>query len=244
MKEQFSYSRVSCFEKCPYQYLLRYIEKYKTLPDQEANNALYLGLGLHKGIETTVEEGVGEYYSHYYLLTDAHINWAMQLEYQIPRVQELLPVGEHEIKIETDEFVGFIDLVAGDTIYDFKFSNNVDNYVDSPQLSIYKYYYELVTGNTINHLKYVFVPKLMIRQKKTESVMDFRNRLQSELEKTEIKVVEVPYSEDSVSQFQHKINTISTTEDFTKNPTRLCDWCSYQRYCETGDDLDLYREVD
>ena len=236
---KFSYSRLNCFANCPYQYKLRYLDKLRTIPEQNADNALYLGLGVHKGIECGLEEGIAEYKSHYNVLTDAHINWIMQLEYQIPRVIDLLPEGgEHELEVKTDEFVGYIDYVHGDTLYDFKFSNNVDNYIKSPQLSIYKYYLEKVRPDIkINHLKYVFIPKVNIRQKlkakPPETIQEFRNRLRDYLEGTEIKFVEVDFDETMVTQFQEACQRLKTVENFPKNHTKLCNWCSYQKYCES-----------
>lgn len=235
----FSYSRVGCYGNCPYQYKLRYVDKLKTIPECNADNALYLGLGLHTGIELGVEAGLAEYKSHYNIITDAHINWMMQLEYQIPRVIELLPEGgEHELEIKTDNFVGYIDYVHGDTLYDFKFSNNIDNYTKSPQLSIYKYYLELVRPDIkINHLKYVFVPKINIRQKlkskPPETIVEFRNRLQEQLDASEIKIIEVEYDSNSVTHFQQCCQHLMTVNDFPRNPTKLCNWCSYQSYCES-----------
>ena len=181
---KFSYSNISTFSQCPYRWYLQYKERLKTIPETNADNALWLGLGLHKGIETgSAALGVAEYQSHFNVITDEIINYSLQLEYQIPRVIGLLPEGgEHELKIETDEFIGFIDLVHGDTLYDFKFSNNIDNYTKSPQLSIYKHFLELVRPDIkINHLKYVFVPKISIRQKfkakPPETIVEFRKRL-------------------------------------------------------------------
>jgi hypothetical protein len=223
---------------------LRYKEKVKTLPETNADNALYLGLGVHKGIECGVEAGIAEYKSHYNMLTDEHINWIMQLEHQIPRVIDLLPEdGEHELKVETDEFIGFIDYVCGDTLYDFKFSNNVDNYLESPQLSIYKYYLEKVRPDIkINHLKYVFVPKIQIRQKfkanPPETIMEFRKRLQEHLDASEIKIVEVEYQKDSITDFQRCCQMLKSVQTFPKNPTRLCGWCPYQQYCESNGQVD------
>lgn len=237
---RFSYSRVGCFGNCPYQYKLRYIDKLKTIPDQEPDNALYLGLALHKGIETgDVEQGIQEYMSHYNILTDQNVNWIEQLRYQIPRVIDLLPEGgEHELEIKTDDFVGFIDYVHGDTLFDFKFSNNIDNYLKSPQLSIYKNKLELVRPDLkIKHLKYVFVPKISIRQKfkakPPETLMEFRARLLEHLEASEIKIIEVDYDEDSVTQFDQCCQYLSVPRSYPKNPTRLCNWCQYQKYCES-----------
>ena len=218
---KFSYSNISTFSSCPYRWFLQYKERLKTIPECNSDNALWLGLGLHKGIETgSAKLGVAEYQSHFNVITDEIINYSMQLEYQIPRVIELLPDGgEHELEIKTDEFVGYIDYVCGDTLYDFKFSNNIDNYLKSPQLSIYKHYIELVRPDIkINHLKYVFVPKISIRQKHKQSppetIFEFRQRLQEHLEASEIKIIEVNYDEDSITQFQQCCQHLKTVEEF------------------------------
>lgn len=264
---RFSHSRVECATKCPFKYRLKYVDKLKTLPDQEPNNALYLGLGLHKGIETTVEEGVREYLSHYYVIDDRHIAWQIQLEYWIPKVKALLPEGEHEIEVKTDDFIGYIDLLVKchrtiihddfshhhDTvydIYDFKFSNNVDGYRDSPQLSIYAHYLTQMRPDIkIGRLHYVFVPKTLIRQKRTETPMTFRQRLLSEMESKDITILEVPYKPEAVRQFQAKTAFLTEAEkgtDFPKNPTRLCDWCEFKEYCQSNGETDymIYRRND
>jgi hypothetical protein len=147
------------------------------------------------------------------------------------------------LSIETDDFVGYIDYICGDTLYDFKFSNNIDNYTKSPQLSIYKHYIEKVRPDIkINHLKYVFVPKIQIRQKHKakppETIMEFRNRLREHLEASEIRVIEVNYDEDSVTQFHDCCQYLKTVDEFPKNPTKLCNWCAYQQYCESDGQID------
>lgn len=241
---RFSYSNISTFSQCPYQWYLKYKEHLKTLPETNADNPLWLGLGLHKGIECGVEEGIAEYKSHFNILSDEHLNFIMQLEYQIPRVIDLLPEGgEHELEIKTDDFVGYVDYVCGDTLYDFKFSNNIDNYLTSPQLSIYKNKLELVRPDIkINHLKYVFVPKIQIRQrfkaKPPETIMEFRARLLEHLEASEIKIIEVNYDEDSISQFSQCCQHLKTVKEFPKNQTKLCNWCQYKDYCESNGQID------
>ena len=245
---KYSYSNVSSFANCPYKWWLNYKDRLKTIPETNADNALWLGLALHKGIEEwSVEAGLEEYKSHYNIITDENLNWLMQLEYQLPRVLEILPPdGMHEIPVTTDDYTGFIDYVVGDTIYDFKFSNNIENYVNSPQLSIYKYYLEKTHPEIkINHLKYVFVPKVNIRlktkAKPPETVQEFRRRLLANLEETEIRVVEVEYDADSVTQFQQccqMLNTVKEVRQCRKNVTKLCNWCNFQAYCESNREID------
>lgn len=234
---RYSYSNVSTFSQCPYKWFLNYKQHLKTIPDTAPDNALWLGLAVHKGIEEgSVKAGIAEYKSHYNIITDANINWMIQLEYQLPRVIDLLPKGgEHELEVKLPNFVGYIDYVCADTLWDFKFSNNVDNYKNSPQLSIYKHYLEQVRPDVhINHLKYVMIPKVNIRQKKTESLREFRQRLQEHLEASEIKIIEVPYDDASVTQFEKCCQLLETVEKFPKNPTKLCGWCNYQKYCQSN----------
>ncbi|MBR5298544.1 MAG: PD-(D/E)XK nuclease family protein, partial [Parabacteroides sp.] len=242
---RFSYSNISTFANCPYQWKLKYLDKLKTIPETNADNALWLGLAIHKGIETgSVEAGISEYKSHFNILGDEHYNWIIQLEYQLPRVIELLPKGgEHELEIKVDDFVGYIDYVCGDTLYDFKFSNNVENYLKSPQLSIYKAYLEKVRPDIkINHLKYVFIPKVQIRQKHKatppETLYEFRQRLKEHLEASEIKVIEVNYDTESITQFESCCQLLNKVETYPKNRTKLCNWCDLKEYCESNGQVD------
>ena len=246
---KFSYSRVSGYAQCPYKWKLRYIDNLKTIPDQEPTNALYLGTAIHEAFETgDVNAAIQSYRSNYNVITDAHINEEIKLEYLIPKVLEILPDGLCEIEIDDDEFVGYIDrLVPLYTdengiehyeIWDYKYSNNVDNYLKSGQLHLYKYYFEKTHPNTIvDALKYVFVPKINIRQKHKakppETLQEFRMRLLEHLEAAEIKVIEVEYDSVTITQFQECCQLIKGVKDFPKNPTRLCNWCEYQEYCET-----------
>lgn len=235
----YSYSNISTFASCPYKWYLQYKQKLKTIPDTAPDNALWLGLALHKGIEEwSVQAGLDEYKSHYNIITDENINWMIQLEYQLPKVLKLLPKGgEHELEIKLPNFIGYVDYVCGDIMYDFKFSNNVDNYLHSPQLSIYKHYLSIIRPDIqINHIKFLFVPKVNIRQKKTESIFEFRQRLQDHLEASEIKLIEVNYDEDSISQFQRCCQRLETVDEFPKNENKLCNWCQYEAFCKRGED--------
>lgn len=242
---RFSYSRVGCFASCPRKYKYQYVDHLKTIPETNPDNALYLGLALHKGIETgSVDAALAEYKSHYNIIEDEHINWMIQIEHQVPKVLDILPPGgEHEIKLETDRFIGYVDYVAGDTIYDFKFTNNQDNYLTSPQLSIYQYYLHQIRPELeIKHRKFVFIPKVNIRQrfkaKIPETLFEFRLRLQEELAKTKVEMVDVEYDESSVEDFKQCCDFIEGCTTFPKNPTNLCTWCQYQAYCETDGAVD------
>jgi RecB family exonuclease len=244
---QISYSRVGCFGNCPYQYKLRYLDRLKTLPDQAPDNALYLGTAIHLAFETgSVEEAIKSYRSNYYVLSDAHINEEIKLEMLIPKVLALLPPAECEVEISTDDFIGYIDRleylytdeegVKHYSIWDYKYCNpkSIDRYLQSGQLHLYKYYFELTHPKcVVDHLKYVFIPKVNIRQKKTETIQQFRQRLREVLDATEPKVTDISYDNASITDFQECCQALKSVKEFPKNETKLCDWCQYQDFCES-----------
>lgn len=236
---KFSYSRVGTYKQCAYRYKLQYIDELKTLENYDADNALYIGSMLHKAIETDVETATQEYYDLFPIITDAHINEAMKIEELAPKVKWLLPEGKHEVPLEDDEFKGFIDYLTDNEIFDYKYSNNIDRYLESGQLHVYKYFAEKLLGIEVKYLYYVFVPKVAIRQKKTETIEQFRSRLRSVLSEQQPKIVCVEYDQSKVDEYLETVEEIKNATEFPKNETRLCDWCPYQNYCQKGETYDL-----
>lgn len=241
MTQRYSYSKVDCFSQCPYKYKLRYIEKLQRIQIPTADNALLLGQALHTGIERGVERALETYQASFPILDNLQVNEMIKLESLIPKVQEILPIGECEIAVATEEYIGYIDYLSktekGVDLYDFKYSNNQEYYVKSSQLHVYKYYFEQMhRGLKVDNLYYVFIPKIKIRQKKSETVMTFRNRLKKEVKKAEIKLVKVEYDEAKVEAFLKQIKEIEECKDYTKNKTKLCEYCEYQGYCEKGEE--------
>lgn len=222
------------------------------MPPDNADHPLIIGTALHTGLEKGVTKAIDEYFMSYPIITDDHINEAIKLEYLIPRASKLLPKGEFEVKISTEDFIGYIDLLAPVTmfhdsevpnqydIYDFKYSNNIKNYKQSDQLHLYKYFFEKCNpGKYIRNLFFLFVPKVNIKQKKTEDLSEFRRRILDELANVEPELVQIDYDLNNVINFL--LNTKHTIEatEFNKNSTYLCNWCEYQNYCEKGIDYML-----
>lgn len=250
-----SHSKVECFESCPYRYDLRYNQEIRTIPPDNADNALFLGTALHTGLEKDVRTAIHEYFMQYPVISDAHINEAMKLEVMIPKAAAMIPSGEHEVKIEDDDFIGFIDLLApaktgqklgGEhqvipnvyDLYDFKYSNNVSKYKDSPQLHLYKYFFEKNNpGKIIRNMFFLFVPKVNIKQSKKEDLFQFRQRLQEELEKKEPQLVQIEYDPEKVINFLLSTKGMLEAKDFPKNTSWLCNYCEYKDYCQKGIDF-------
>ncbi|MBR5823769.1 MAG: AAA family ATPase [Paludibacteraceae bacterium] len=247
-----SHSRISTFLQCPYKYKLKYKRKLETIFNCDPQNPLIIGHALHTCIEKGLEEGINEYFSAYPIIDDLHINEAIKLKHLVPRVLAILPKGEHEVEIADEDYIGYIDLLVPVNddefdIYDFKYSNNVDSYLESEQLHLYKYYFEKqYPGKRIRDLKYVFIPKTMIRQKKKnktnptdESLYAFRKRIIEELKSKEIVVMSVDYDPNKVIEFLTNTKHCIESSEYAKNQTRLCDWCEYQTFCEKGEVIDL-----
>ena len=240
---KFSYSRVDCFKRCPYLYKLRYLDGLRTLPTDDPSSPLILGSTIHLAIEKGLDEAREYYFNQYPIIDDNHITEFMKIECLVPKVMELLPKGENEVKIEDEEFVGYIDYLTEDSIFDYKYSNNVDNYLQSGQLHVYKHFFEKTnSGKTIKNINYIFLPKIQIRQKKTESLYDFRKRLLSELEQVEVRIIKVDFDPAKVGEYLDGVEEAKTATEFPKNETRLCSWCEFEPYCKRKEDTMLLPE--
>ena len=227
--KQFHFSTAECFDNCPRRFELTYLKELQTLPTDDPQNPLILGTAIHRGIET------------YPVIDDRHVTEIIKFEHWITRLKELLPEGLHEVPFENEYYKGTADLlvpVGSDVydLYDFKYSNNINHYLGSRQLHVYKHYLEEIKKISVRHMYFVFIPKVIIRQKQTETVYQFRQRLQEELDKVDIQIREVMFDQSKVDDFHHTCMKIGVSEQFDPNYTYLCDWCEFKEYCQKGRD--------
>ena len=236
---------------------MRYCDGIQTIKSDEPDNALFLGTALHTGLEKGVDAAIHEYFMQYPVITDAHINEAMKLEVMIPRAKAKIPKGQFEVEISDEDFHGFIDLLApvtSDTrlggeyqelpnvydLYDFKYSNNVSHYKDSVQVHLYKYFFEKNNpGKKIRNMFYLCVPKVNIKQKKTEDLNQFRKRIQEELTEAEPKLIPVEYDQSKVLDWMFKVKHALEAVEYPQNQSWLCRYCEYKDYCERNEDFML-----
>lgn len=252
-----SHSSIETFEKCKFKYKMRYLDGVKTIAPTEADNALVLGTALHTGIERGVDAAIQQYCFSYPIITDEHFNQIMKLETVIPMATAALPPGgAFEVPISTADFSGFIDYLvpvhysAGDTdllvqeaavvsdefdLYDFKYSNNVSSYRNSPQLHLYKHFWEQINpGKRIRNLYFLFVPKVNIKQKSGESLDDYRQRIESELDRVAVRVEPVKYDVQKVIDWLLRVKATYEEREFALKRSYLCRYCEFQEYCEKG----------
>lgn len=244
-----SYSKVQTFSDCPYKYKLRYLDKLEPKFDERPDNPLILGTRVHEGIETrNIEKAIEKYKEPYSIFNEEN-------EWEIFKIKSILPVairdipeGEYEYKLDIpNEFVGYIDLLVKIDeglydLYDFKYSNNVSSYLKSPQIHIYKYYYERITGNKIRNMYYAFIPK---NNKKlpSKNIEEAKNILTEELNNSKINFEKVEYNKQFVGYFFARKTLLEKATSFEKRYTTRCSYCEYQKYCRTkGEDRSELKE--
>ena len=236
---------------------MRYLQGLTTIPATEPDNPLILGQTVHTGIEKSLEEAIREYCFSFPIITDEHINEIIKFETVIPLARAAIPPGgKFEVEIKDDDFHGFIDYLVpmgymskealhnpyGEDVdvfdlYDFKYSNNVSGYKKSGQLHEYKYFFERNNpGKKIRNMYLVFIPKVTIRQKKTETLTEFRQRLKEELSGVEVKTVQIGFNPEKVIEFLFGIKAVNEETEFPQEKSYLCRYCEFQEYCEKGND--------
>lgn len=240
---RFSFSNVETFQQCPFKWKLRYLDKLETLPNwDDPANPLIIGSALHHGIEKGVDEAIKEYMMSFPVITDGHLFEGFKLKKLIPKVKALLSDhAEYEVTLaDGNSFIGFIDYLDKEkgVLLDFKYTtekNFKDKYLKSPQIHVYRHYLKKLTGYEVPNIGYLHVPKISIRQKKTETVREFWNRLEKELDEAEPKIEFVTYSQRKVDEFISQMETIGKADEFPKCQSKLCDWCDYQGFCQKGE---------
>lgn len=249
---QVSHSRVECFSSCKRKFQMRYLDELKTIPDDKPDNALYLGTALHTGLEISVEEAIQQYYGNYPIITDEHINEAIKLEAMIPKAKAMIPDGLNEVLIDDPDFKGFIDLLVpvGNEggieiydMYDFKYSNNKQNYLDSGQLHEYKYFFEKNNPLcSIRNMYFLMIPKSKCKRIKGEDLTSYRQRLLMDLKTLTPELVPIQYNPNKVIHFLLQTKSLLEADTYPKHTGFLCRYCEYQAFCEKGEDYMLLPE--
>lgn len=226
---QYSHSRIETFNFCKYAYKIKYLDKIEIVSTYNADNPLLIGLLLHESIEKGLNEAEKSYYSKFNVLDDNQINEVIKVQEVLPKILELLPKGGmYEFQLSNGDFIGYLDYLVETSpnnydLYDFKYSNNTENYKNSRQLSLYKYQFEKTyPGKKINNLFYLMVPKVQIKQKKSENLYEFRKRIKEETGNPFL--LQVEYDSNKVIGWLEDIKKEKETTLYPKcnNP-----WCSY-----------------
>lgn len=102
-----SHSKVETFESCPYRYDLRYNQGIKTIPPDNADNALFLGTALHTGLEKDVQTAIHEYFMSYPVISDGDKSVMMLSQVMTLTEEEMLCIRFHMGAYVTSEWDAF-----------------------------------------------------------------------------------------------------------------------------------------
>ena len=102
-----------------------------------------------------------------------------------------------------------------------------------------RYYFEkLNSTKKIRNLYFAFIPKVKLKQEQYEDITKYRERLIAECEKQEINIVKVDYDYNKVINFLLDTKHCIECKEFNKNPSNLCYWCDFKRYCNSNGEDD------
>lgn len=218
----YSFSRISLFNQCQYQFKFRYVDEIPSKPRPH----LQKGSNVHEILEHFGLESFDEIFNKFnceeQLIANNFINSDLGKD-----ILSKKSVREYEIFFDENInpcqkkdaiFVGYIDRVNFHNneieIIDFKTGKYKDEkYQDYSQLIFYALYiFKKYNVETIK-IRFVYVEHLkentMILTR--EIVENYTNLIKENIKKIE--------------------NTIKEN-NFTKNETKLCDWCDYKEICK------------
>ena len=214
-----------------------YYNSYPVISDQHINEAIKLETLIPK-VKEVIPEGQHEVFFEYGAFKGT-IDLLVPSELTLEEKDDICFNCGKECDYENSGQCPYGKYHGYYNIYDFKYSNNIERYMQSAQLHVYKYFAEKALGIKIRKMYFVFAQKVQIRQKKTETLEQFRLRLKNTLHDAQVQVKEVSYDVSKVLDFMQSQVNILTCTDYKKQVTKLCDWCEYQSYCEKKEELNM-----
>lgn len=249
----YSHSRINCFKQCPMLFKYKYIEKL--VPLGADTKPLSMGKAFHVGIENCSSQAALDYMNNdEYFMSQENENDKVIVLAMVDAFLKRFPEAktwEHEKymtgkMIEDNDFQLYIDGLEkhGDGYYiiELKTASRVDQtYIDkldfNDQISRY-YYMAEQNGYKILGVKYYVVKKPLLRQKQSESIEQFRQRLVDKImEEDSIYYTLIERTpeqiDDCIKDTIYDMQTIENTTRFTKNLTACSCYgtCPYIDLC-------------
>jgi len=204
-----------------------------------ANDGRIVGTAVHLMFERDLSTAI-KYYRSVYGYTsvyhEAEIHKFKIIDKWVNDFKKDLTNPLHEVNFSVGDWTGTADLIDNNKLYDYKYSNNVDSYLATPQLHLYAYFLRQM-GYIINEMYFVFIPKTFIRRRKDETENEFLDRLDAELGGKGLNIIEVKYDQSKVDEALCVAEDIAMECDFSPKPSKLCDYCEYKEMCKNDIDI-------
>jgi hypothetical protein len=231
----YSYSRLSLYQKCPKQFYYKYVLQ---LEDQKITKPLALGKAVHKGIESVIEGlSLDEAVLKGYTECDFHQGVSIiDITELVKRAPVTKNMGETEFYFrlplsnspDSPKIQGYIDLVQGNKLKDWK--TNWRRYAvnDNHQIALYAWAlsklkgYDLIEGSLYflrfkKEYKYFFSHMEMERSR--QWALNLANEINLKIEMLDI--------------LPEKVNAL-----FPVNPSRACLYCPFAIECYFDNEME------
>jgi len=244
----YSYSRISTYDNCPYQYKLQYIDGIKT---EEESIEAFMGTRIHETLEklysnlilskmSTLEELLAYYDEQW------ENNWhdKVFINNKDLTAQDYKLAGENAIKAYYSEYYPFnrtrplwterrVMIPLGDD--DYKLQGVIDR-LDKREDGVleihdYKGSKNLPTQRKLDEDKQLALYQLAVQEAYPEAdgfelvwhYVLFNTELRSRRTQEQLN--------DLTQEYKNMIDVIENAKEFPTKESRLCDWCGYQIYC-------------
>lgn len=264
---KFSHSRINCYKTCPKQFDYKY-NKHLCKIDGDSNS-LIMGSAFHRGIELgdvgKLEQELDN--NTDFLSEDNETNKVIVLAMveaffnKFPHHNE----GDiqHEVKIETTfgnhPFIMYADAIIdepdGIILREYKTASRIDStYLDklefNDQISRYCLAIEKEFNKPVKRIEYYIAKKPLLRQKKDETLEQFRNRLVEKITEDEESIIYVELTrtreqlDEELSDLVYDMDVIEKTTHYTKNLSACSCYgvCPYLELCMKQKDAELLYE--
>lgn len=262
----YSHSRTNTFKLCPKQFEYRYIRNLYPL---SSSKGLALGKLLHKGIELKSSNNLNEYVddidASYNEETENIISLAMAMTdayFDKFGINEKIKNELHFLlNLDGYNFQGYIDGIIeeehGYWLLEIKTASRVDKeYIDKLKYNdqVSRYYYaieqdmvdDFKLDKPLLGIKYRIIKKPLIRQKASESIVEFRNRLREKLnEDGYIEELILTRNrdeiEDCILDTIEDIKAIEHATRYTKTLSACTTYgrCPYMELCSNEENAEL-----
>ncbi len=257
MVKFYSYSKISTFEKCPYKFKLRYIDKIP--PEIKGTIEVHLGIAVHQTLEWLYKEVMQKnipeldnliiYYKNFWqkkynsniLIVKKNLTerdyFNKGVTFLINYYTQNSPFNEGTIECEKKVVFNL----------DEKGNYKLQGFIDRFAYNLEKEEYEIHDYKTANYLpsdeemhkdKQLALYCIAIKEYLSESEKDKEISLNwhylAHSKKISIKKT-IEQLENLREEVIKIIEKIELTEYFPKKSSRLCDWCEYKALCKKSE---------
>lgn len=261
----FSHSRINCFKQCPMLYKYKYIDKL--VPLDADNKNLSMGKAFHYGVEKqSSEEALKMMESDTFFMSEETETLKVVVCAMVDAFLQKYPESKTWIHEQTmtyklleesteDDFIMIIDGLEehedGYYIIELKTASMVNDayikkldFIDQPN----RYYYvaEKLLNKPILGIKYYVVKKPLLRQKQSETIEQYRQRLVDRIMEDDstfkFELFRRPEEiEECIEDTKYDMRLINATTRYTKNLCGCSSFgtCPYIDLCRGVNDAEL-----